>query len=212
MPEEVLLRLKNEVGQSFQTTTSMQTRMQGSGDGKGGGPTRETMFVEMVQEHRCTEVKDGSGVWEVKTAKVAATGTGPMASQAEDVKRAEKGKVRKSLRNGQNLMLDKGEESPLEITFPEQAVRIGDQWRGETRLQSQASMLLYKVENFERLDGKVVVVISAQLEGEGQLQLSEPARFWIDVETGYPVKAKAALSIDPQPGFHVEIKVDLKSP
>lgn len=205
----VMLRLKAKVGDAFVLNYRVDTEYDLPGDGKGGPPSKETSYVELKKQYTCKAATDEKITWEVKTISVEADGTGPMKSQSYTVIDSEKDKVETVERDGQNKLLSKTRENPLEMIYPDSEVNVGDAWRGNLNLQGNSLMLTYTIDGFEKIGGRDTVRIKGALAGDLQVRLSKPLMVWIDTANGFPVKGDGQFLIEPQSGIKVRMSVKM---
>lgn len=211
MPTQTLLRLKGNPGDTAKVTFLVDTHLSLPGDGKGGGPTSAEMTMKLVQEHKIDKVEDGKIHWTYTNLEVNADGSGVLAMQANQLKGSEKGKKEEVVRNERNEVVETRGETPLQLIFPEEAVHVGDQWRGETELQGQKMMMLYTVDAFEKVGGKTAVKISASLEGSRDITLTKPLTVWYDVSNGWPIKGSGEFTLEPQPGTKLTLTMKMEA-
>jgi hypothetical protein len=188
-----LLRLEGQPGDSytveFQTITTVDSEP--GPQGQPGGT--ETLDMRLVKRFTCTKSGEDATTWKVETLDVAAKGTGNLVAEGQKLAEFEKGRTETIARNDRNVKVGESRDVPLEIRLPDQEVGVGDAWRAEMNVQGFPLLLLYTVERFEEVDGRVAAVIRGTQEGGTQLKLAKPIMLWVDTATGWPIKGYSAI-------------------
>jgi len=205
----VLLRLKAKPGDSFTVSYRVDTEYDFPGDGKGGPPSHESSFVELKKLYTCKAATDEKITWETKTISVVADGSGPLKGQSYEVIESERERVETLERNGQNKLVSKSKDNPLELLFPDGEVNVGDAWRGNINLQGNELVVTYHVEGFETVDGRKTVHIRGELSGDMQIRLGKPLHIWVDTSNGFPVKGHGQFLLEPPGGIKVQMDVKM---
>jgi hypothetical protein len=221
MPSEVTLRLTGEKGQKVTYDVSMEVAADVSGMEIPPGPEGEPMRDMLKGEHKAnatgkseveiTEVKDGNITLTTTLVAVDAKGTGMMEGMVQTLEE-DKGKPRTITYDSRNRKV-KGEEdaaasNPIQFTFPENPIKVGDTWEDEVDILDSKLKLKFKVDGFEKMNGADAVKISAEItDQQATVTFNEPMTMWYDIKNGQPIKITGNFSSKAQGGISMSIKL-----
>lgn len=202
------LKLKAKAGDTYVLTFRVDTVFDLPGDSKGTPPSQESTFVELDKKYVCKEASETKSTWVVTTVRVIADGTGQMKGQAFQIVDAEKDRTETVERDAQNKVVSESRQNPLEFIYPVGEINTGDAWRAEMNLQGNRLMILWKVEAFEKVDGKDAVHLRGELEGDRMFRLGQPLDIWVEAANGYPIKGNGQFLVSAEGG--IKMKMDVK--
>jgi len=205
---QALLRLKGKPGDKYVLELKSVTTIDEKAT-EDSPPAKETSSVTSVKSNTCKSIKDGKTVWAVKTESVEFSAGGPMGARAAMAAKKEEGTTTSIVRDERGVIVGQPKSNPLECELPIQAVRIGDAWRSEARVQGYRVPMLYRVEAFEKVDGKDAVRVSGTLEEVELVELVKPVQTWFEVENGWPIKGIADFVFKPREGLRVDMRIEL---
>jgi hypothetical protein len=190
----------------------MTMSMDGKGPAGGPGPTEINVKLDLNQEMKFTEVKDGNYTIEIKSADVKATGTAPFADMiGEQMKTTvskmtvdEKGRVIKQEGAPDSAMGTGGT-----LFFPDKKVKVGDTWERTMPGQNGQSMVVkYKFEGTESADGKTLAKISMTPKAPEGVKMDGKFDYLVDMDNAVVMQGKGKMTTSAQGGSMV-VSIDM---
>lgn len=158
-----------------------------------GGPM--SMDIQAKMTSVIEEIKDGNFHMTTTTSEVKASGEGMMKAQAEQMAKSEEGKVEKVVRNAMNKVVEgSAQDNPFALTYPEKAVKVGDTWEGDNSTV-KSGKVKYTLAAIETVAGIECAVLEMSFDTP-EMKTSVPAKLWIDLKTGAPVKAEGGFDMN----------------
>jgi len=211
-PTEATLRLKANKGDKFTMVMEMDTSID-MPNPAGGAPETHSMKMSVTKEHTCIDVTDGKMKWEEKTIDSTGTGTGPFEAQVKQMVEAEKkkGPVTEVL-DDHNKVVESSENDPFSLVYPDEPVKVGDTWEADSKMFDQAVKVTFKLDRFEKVDGKDAAVISASVSGNDKLKMIKPLVVFVDTANGWPMKGDGEFEMEAAPGIKAKLiaKISVK--
>lgn len=159
----------------------------------------QTMKVRSTEERVVTEVKGEEIKFEIKNLTFSAEGSGTLQQAAAGMTASEKGKVESRTYDNLNRRIatsgDK-DSNPLNVVFPEQAIKPGYTWSNDTEMNGMPVKANYKYEKLETVSGKECAVISLTFSNSPGVSSPGPLMLWVDRATGWPVKGEGKVALD----------------
>lgn len=221
MPTEVTLRLTGEKGQKATYDVSMEVVADVSGMDVPPGPEGEPMREMLKGEHKAnatgkseveiTEVKDGNVTITTTLVAVDGKGTGMMEGMVQAIQE-DKGKPRKITYDARNRKVegedDAAASNPIQFTFPENPIKVGDTWEDEVDIMESKIKLKFKVDGFEKMAGSDAVKISAEVaDPAATVTFNTPLTMWYDIKNGHPIKIMGDFSSKAPGGVAMNVKL-----
>jgi len=174
----------------------MSMAMDGTAPAGTPGGTALSMKIDIDQQCKVTEVKDGNMTIEVKNTNVNVTGP-----QAADIKKTLEATASKVVIDSHGRVIS--QEGTLDaeggsagiIYFPDKKIKPGDTWEKKSPGPNGQSILAtYKFEAVHVLDGKSVARISMTPKADVEnVKLEGRTDFFVDIDTGMIAKADGKM-------------------
>lgn len=204
-PAEATLRLKANKGDKFTMVMGMDTQIE-MPNPAGGTPETHSMKMSVTKEHTCIDVTDGKMKWEEKTIDSSGTGTGPFEAQVKQMVEAEKKKAPTvEVLDERNKVVESTENDPFSLVYPEKPVKVGDTWEADSKMFDQDVKVTFKLDRFEKFDGKDAAVISATFTGNEKLKVVRPLVVFVDTANGWPIKGDGEFEMEAAPGIKAKL-------
>lgn len=204
-PTETTLRLKANKGDKFVMVMEMDTQIQ-MPNPAGGNPDTHSMKMAVTKEHTCIDVTDGKMKWEEKTIDSSGTGTGPFEAQVKQMVEAEKKKPPTTeVLDERNRVVESTENDPFSLVYPEKPVKVGDTWEADSKMFDQDVKITFKLDRFEKFNGKDAAVISASFAGNEKLKVVKPLVIFVDTSNGWPIKGDGEFEMEAAPGVKAKL-------
>ena len=204
-PTEATLRLKANKGDKFTMVMEMDTQIQ-MPNPAGGSPQTHSMKMAVTKEHTCIDVTDGKMKWEEKTIDSSGTGTGPFEAQVKQMVEAEKKKPPTTeVLDERNRVVESTENDPFSLVYPEKPVKVGETWEADSKMFDQDVKITFKLDRFEKFNGKDAAVISAIFAGNEKLKVVKPLVIFVDTSNGWPIKGDGEFEMEAAPGVKAKL-------